>query len=274
MSKRNVAAYARWYFPDIKINFANAGEILGKANLDEMIRTVTIDVERIIAGINELKLTIIMPCKAHPVVKLKADEIKALISAKQVALDNHLALIDLMTEQKELAKKEKTVLPECRNIKNHFETGDDIMIYIGSIRKRGSHEIIAKHDWVPAKMLSSGNAGMSYACCHSNEPFAKDGSNGGHYFAVRDQDHVFKRKDFYDLRGMIKRGSDLNFLELLPKQTRDSISKDTVYPMSDEQLAKEQKKIIKTAYDVVDKMTSFHDDVITMAKRFGVKLKK
>jgi hypothetical protein len=270
MSKRNINAFARWYFPKIKINFTEAGEILGTSNIDEMIDFVMIEIRKIASERKELKKKVNLSSKSNDMVKLVADEIEALISAKQVAIQNRMSLFSLLKKIKTSTKKDKPLLPICRG-SNHFKIGDDIMIDIGLYYREFSPVAkISKHDWIPAKILSI----FPHTVCYTIKSYVGTGAYCGHYFAAPDQNYVFKRQDFYELRRIVRKSRDVKFLKLLPKYVRDSISNGTVYPMSDKRLAKEQTRIIKTAYNVFDENDCYRDNVKIMAKKRRIKLDK
>lgn len=270
MSVRNVNIFAQWYFPDIRINFAKAGEILGTANLKEMIEFVMLDIGRIASDMKRQKEKVLEISEDRPVVKFVVDEIEGFVAADEVVVKNRMFLVSLLQEQLRLAKKQKPMLPVCRN-QIHFELGDDVMIHIGNSRKHRSSKILAKHDWIPAKILHA----RANPICHSNKSHSKNGPNSGHYYAASNQNQVFKRQDFYRLRRMAKRGfsSDLKFLKLLPKYVYDMIAKGTVYPLSDKRLAREQAEIIRTAYRVTD-TNCYRDNVEIIAKKYRIKLSK
>ncbi len=154
-------------------------------------------------------------------------------------------LVKLLKRLHAKADEKKFVLPRFRGVK-HFKVGDEIMIYIGGAKDRSKVE----YDWISAKMLCPGWDWVMH--CHSNIQWTYDGGNGGHYFRTTNQEMLFKRSDFYGLRGMLERGEDTAFTELLSGGLAKKILKGSIEPLTDDELTVNQEAYIRRAIEVVN----------------------
>lgn len=169
-------------------------------------------------------------------------------------------LVKLLERLRAKAVENKFVLPRFRGVK-HFEVGDEIMIYIGGAKDKSK----VKYDWISAKMLCPGWDWVMH--CHSNVQWTYDGGNGGHYFRTVDQDMLFKRSDFYGLRGMLERGEDTAFTKLLSSGLAKKILKGNVEALTDDELTVNQEAYIRRAIEVVN---FYKDQVPIIAELNGV----
>jgi len=261
--KQELWGYAKSIFslPDIKLE--GVGDIIGSANFNEIlhalnkkIKELEEDLKRIFKDATNVKDTLGS--------SLIREEIIVSGSRTELALKNLYQLKTFLQELRTLTKKRKLVLPEFRSV-THFKVGDEIMIYVGV--NRADKRCIAKHDWISAKMLCPGWDWIMH--CHSNHQWTTDGGNGGHYFRTDNQNMLFKRKDFFDLRNMLKNDPDNSLLTLLPKGIAKNISKGSVEPTTDQEIIDQRASVILEAASIID---FYAQNVAPMAKRYKIKL--
>lgn len=192
--------------------------------------------------------------------QLLIDEAKARNAENTLKRRNMSALIKLLKRLSSETKKRDFVLPELRD-PNYFSIGDEVMVYATAIE--GAKKIM-NYDWISGKILCPNWSGETH--CISNNKWAKGASCGGHYLWTADQDIIFKRSDFYKIRKMLKAG---NNKFKIPQNLATKISEGTVEPLTEKQLASNQKKYIQHFAKVVGVYKS-HIPII--AKRYGVKI--
>jgi hypothetical protein len=195
--------------------------------------------------------------------QLLIDEAKARNAENILKRRNMSALIELLKRLRFETKKRSFVLPELRD-PNYFSIGDEVMIYVSG--KEGFKKA-TKYDWVSGKILCPNLSGPTR--CITNNKLENARFCHGHFFQTFNQDDIFKRSDFYKIRKMLKEGKNDVQIKMMHQNLAKQISEGTVEPLTDKQLASNQKKYIQHLAKVV---SVYKSHIPVIAKRYGVKI--
>lgn len=246
-----------------RIPLEQVSAILGTSNIDAMIASATERIANAKQRLDERDAAFNRFREQASYSSLHAEEIRLSGSRDERVLHNMGELLQLLEVLRSRATEAKFVLPQFRGV-SHFETGDELMIYIG---KTSNDVRSVPYDWISAKMLCPDGDGGAH--CHSNMPWTHDGSNGGHYFCTANPLHIFKREEFYGLRYALEHDELKELTSLLSVRMKKSILEGSLEPLTSEELAVNQELYIRRAKDVVSFYSRF---VPIMAKRYGVQL--
>lgn len=289
--KQKIAFYLKDLFPRVHgFNFQEV-EKLGSENIKMLIADLQDCLGYYSNEIEKTEGKIKSLGKKQPLNEMSVAELGAKLSFQRMRFGHRKMVISNL---KTLLLKSviKPVLPTLRNSK-HFVTGDDVMVFIGknSISDNGKG-IISPYNWVCGKTLlcTDHSDEQPIFICMNNE-FNKGGSMNGSYWSILSTSpFVFKRKEFYQMREMLRSNEDPEFIkvffascEVSPvryiisniknlRLLKEIILDTNVEEISDEYLNDNAQKLIERVISLAKQDNLFIQEALEMAKINKIKL--
>lgn len=291
--KQKIAFYLKDLFPRVHgFNFQEV-EKLGSENIRMLIAELRDSLSYFSKEMEKTEEKINSLGKKQPLNEMEVTELGTKLSFQRIRFGHRKLVISNL---KTLLPKAviKPVLPSLRNSK-HFIAGDDVMVFIGKNSiVNNETRITSPYNWVCGKALlctDHPDEQPIYICM--NNRFNMNGSMKGHFWqTLTTSPFVFKRKEFYQMREMLRSNQDPEFIKIFfaccevsperysimrihnPQFLETLILDDKVEEITDKQLKENTARLIMDAIILAKHDRMMVNEAIEMAKLKKIKLPK